>query len=84
MALSFLVQAFISRELCSLREAAYCYEELLLSEPENFRFYTSVAEIYYTLGGKDNFLLARKYYSHSLLLNKDQNLRSLYGLHAVG
>merc|ERR1712137_144871 len=67
----------------SLREAAYCYEELLLSEPENFRFYTSVAEIYYTLGGKDNFLLARKYYSHSLLLNKDQNLRSLYGLHAT-
>jgi len=66
-----------------LREAAYCYEEVLILEPENFRHFTTVAEVYYSLGGKENFLLARKYYAHSLWLNKDQNLRSLYGLHAT-
>eukprot|EP01113_Clastostelium_recurvatum_P008094 TRINITY_DN13796_c0_g1_i1.p1 TRINITY_DN13796_c0_g1~~TRINITY_DN13796_c0_g1_i1.p1 ORF type:complete len:320 (+),score=47.20 TRINITY_DN13796_c0_g1_i1:1-960(+) len=65
-----------------LKQAASCYEELILSAPQNYLYYLRYAEIVYTMGGTENFRLARKYYAHSLELNERNNVRALYGLAA--
>lgn len=39
-----------------------------------------IDQIYSTLGGLDNLRTARKHYSHSIELNKQQNLRAYLGL----
>jgi len=61
------------------KNAAFCYEELILSAPQNYHFSTKYAEILFTIGGYDNLKLSRKYFSNSLELNST-NLRALYGL----
>jgi len=62
------------------KNAAFCYEELILSAPQNYHLFTRYAEILYTIGGYDNFKLARKNFAHSLELQETGNLRALYGL----
>lgn len=37
-------------------------------------------QVYSTLGGLENLRTARKHYSHSIELNKQQNLRAFLGL----
>jgi tetratricopeptide (TPR) repeat protein len=62
--------------------AAFCYEDLLLSDPMSYLLHCRLAEILYTIGGSENYLAARKYFSQSLHLKKN-NPRALFGLEMV-
>src|SRR5690606_16439950 len=59
------------------KKAAFCAEELILSNPHNYLYMLQYAEILYTMG---DYKLARKYFCESLNLNKENNMRALYGL----
>jgi len=61
------------------KNAAFCYEELILSFPQTYQYYYKYAEILYTIGGFDNFKMARKYFAYVLELN-ESHLRALYGV----
>ncbi|KAJ1635821.1 hypothetical protein T492DRAFT_964167 [Pavlovales sp. CCMP2436] len=60
-------------------KAAYCYEELLLLQPNNHVFHAKYAEVMYTMGG-EHVKTARKYFAHSLNICPKNNARALYGL----
>uniref|UniRef100_A0A6B2L9P1 ER membrane protein complex subunit 2 n=1 Tax=Arcella intermedia TaxID=1963864 RepID=A0A6B2L9P1_9EUKA len=60
--------------------AAYCYEELILSDPQNYHYYTKYAEIKYTQGGLENLQTALNYFSSSIELCQENNLTAFYGL----
>jgi len=62
------------------KNAAFCYEELLLAMPGNYHLHSKYAEILYTMGGFENFRLARKYFSHALEMSDNFHARTLYGL----
>ncbi|TPP60431.1 ER membrane protein complex subunit 2-A [Fasciola gigantica] len=61
------------------KHAAFCMEEMLLSNPHNHLYCQRYAEIKYTEGGTENLELARVYFAQSCQLNPN-NLRSLLGL----
>ncbi|MPC33655.1 ER membrane protein complex subunit 2 [Portunus trituberculatus] len=74
------------QELCDLylkegdySKAAFCMEELILSNPHNHLFHTRYAEIKYTQGGLENMEIARSYFCQAAKLNPG-NVRALYGL----
>ncbi|XP_076065869.1 ER membrane protein complex subunit 2-like [Oratosquilla oratoria] len=74
------------QELCDLyikegdySKAAFCMEELILTNPHNHLYYTRYAEIKYTQGGAENMELARSYFSQAVKLNPS-NPRALFGL----
>jgi len=67
-------------ELNLYKNAAFCYEELILSSPQNYHLYTRYGEILYTIGGYESLKLARKNFAYSLELQDTSNLRALYGL----
>ncbi|KAF2073394.1 hypothetical protein CYY_005307 [Polysphondylium violaceum] len=87
---AWLELASIHINLLSYKSALFCYEEIILNAPINYLFYVKYAEISYSLGGADNFILALKYYTHSLELNSPldypeqdhppTNLPSIYGI----
>ncbi|CAH8613456.1 unnamed protein product [Heterobilharzia americana] len=64
---------------CDYKHAAFCMEEMILSNPSNHLYCQRYAEIKYTEGGTENLELARTYYTQACLLCPN-NLRSLYGL----
>lgn len=69
--------------LARFKLASYCFEELILAHPQNYHLYCRYGELLYSIGGqnpKHNLSLAKKYFSYSLKLSPDRNLRSLYGL----
>ncbi|KYQ90805.1 hypothetical protein DLAC_09446 [Tieghemostelium lacteum] len=79
--------------LLAYKNAQFCYEEIILNAPINYIFYVKYAEITYSLGGSDNYILALKYFTHSLELNPPviqnqddnsiqipTNLTSIYGI----
>ena len=49
--------------------AAFCYEELLLGRPHDYWINLKYAEMLYSVGGLENFLNARKYLTHCIILN---------------
>jgi len=59
--------------------AAFCLEELILSNPHNHLYHQRYAEIKYTAGGTENLELARSYFSYACRLCPS-NMRALYGL----
>uniref|UniRef100_A0A914CFB7 ER membrane protein complex subunit 2 n=1 Tax=Acrobeloides nanus TaxID=290746 RepID=A0A914CFB7_9BILA len=59
--------------------AAFCFEELLLANPQNSLYLRRIAEIRYTLGGTENVELARAYYEHAVKCN-NSDARALYGV----
>ena len=61
-------------------DAAYCLEEVLLSNPHNHLYHQRYAEIHYTLGGPESYTLACKHYAKAIKLNP-RNIRALYGYH---
>jgi len=66
---------------CSmLKQASFCYEELILIAPQNHHFHIRYAEILYSLGGYDNLKLARKYFAKALELSDCDSNRALYGI----
>jgi len=66
------------------KQAAFCYEELILGQPTHALYHLGYAELLYTMGGIDNFRTARKYYSAAIELSGGQNIRALYGLCLCG
>ncbi|XP_041362007.1 ER membrane protein complex subunit 2-like [Gigantopelta aegis] len=73
-------------ELCDLYitehdyvKAAFCLEELIMSNPHNHLYHQKFADIHYTMGGDENTKIARSYYSQAVKLNPN-NIRALYGL----
>lgn len=76
-------------ELCNLYmmegdygKAAFCMEEVLLHNPYSHLIHQRLGEIRYTMGGQDNFEIAKSYYAQAIKLNPN-NLRALYGLYLV-
>ncbi|CAK8697454.1 ER membrane protein complex subunit 2-like [Clavelina lepadiformis] len=60
--------------------AAYCMEELILSNSFNHLYHQRYAEIKYSKGGKENKELARQYFAQAVKLSNNCNMRALYGL----
>ncbi|XP_050395396.1 ER membrane protein complex subunit 2 [Patella vulgata] len=73
-------------ELCDLylcefdySNAAFCMEEVIMSNPHNHLFHQKYAEIRYTMGGAENMELARSYFAQAVKLNPN-NTRALNGV----
>eukprot|EP01095_Lingulamoeba_sp_RSL-Kostka_P009755 TRINITY_DN3377_c1_g1_i1.p1 TRINITY_DN3377_c1_g1~~TRINITY_DN3377_c1_g1_i1.p1 ORF type:complete len:308 (+),score=68.97 TRINITY_DN3377_c1_g1_i1:106-1029(+) len=64
---------------CKYEEAAFCFEEIILLNPNNPHIYTKYAEVLYTIGGEENYITARKYFSHALNLSINIS-RAKFGL----
>lgn len=63
-----------------IRNAVFCFEELLLANPHSYLSHSVLAEALYSLGQDvENVVLSQKYFCQSLLLKKS-NARSLFGL----
>jgi len=63
------------------KQSAFCYEELILVQPQNYHYYVKCAEAKYTIGGLENLLEAMNYYTLSLEITKENNNRALFGLY---
>lgn len=61
-------------------KAAFCLEELILTNPHNHLYFQKYAEIQYTINTTESHELARTYFSQALKLNQG-NLRALFGLY---
>lgn len=61
------------------RQAAYCYEEILLGNPMSLRINLRYADVLYTLGGAGNCRTARSYYAKAIELSQGTSARALYG-----
>uniref|UniRef100_A0A672LSG8 ER membrane protein complex subunit 2 n=1 Tax=Sinocyclocheilus grahami TaxID=75366 RepID=A0A672LSG8_SINGR len=61
-------------------KAAFCLEELMMTNPHNHLYCEQYAEVKYTQGGLENLELARKYFAQALKLN-NRNMRALFGLY---
>lgn len=71
-------------------KAAYCFEEILIQKPTNYLYNLKYAELMYSIGGGENLILARKYFSKAISLSEDplskeankehKNTRAIWGL----
>ncbi|KAG5856958.1 hypothetical protein ANANG_G00013420 [Anguilla anguilla] len=61
-------------------KAAFCLEELMMTNPHNHLYCEQYAEVKYTQGGMENLELSRKYFAQALKLN-NRNMRALFGLY---
>ena len=59
--------------------AAFCYEEIVLSSPMDTGVHCTLGELYVTIGGKENYVLARKHFAQCLELEKGC-IRAMFGL----
>ncbi|XP_033958080.1 ER membrane protein complex subunit 2-like [Pseudochaenichthys georgianus] len=64
----------------SYGKAAFCLEELMMTNPHNHLYCEQYAEVKYTQGGLENLELSRKYFAQALRLN-NRNMRALFGLY---
>ncbi|KAJ6694175.1 hypothetical protein OIU85_004916 [Salix viminalis] len=72
-----LAEIYISLQM--YKQAAFCYEELILSQPTVPLYHLAYADVLYTLGGIENLLTAKKYYSITIDLTGGKNTRALFG-----
>lgn len=70
--------------LLMYKQALFCFEELVLSQPGNALYHLRYAELLYTIGGLENYRAARKYYSAAVDLSGGKNIRALYGVVLCG
>ncbi|GAB2218790.1 hypothetical protein Drorol1_Dr00002022 [Drosera rotundifolia] len=73
-----LAESYVSLQM--YKQAAFCYEELLLSHPTVPLHHLAYADVLYTLGGLENLQTAKKYYASTIDLTKGTNTRALYGI----
>lgn len=76
--------ADIYTSLQMYKQAGFCFEELILSQPTNALYHLGYAELLYTMGGIDNLRTARKYYASTIELSGGKNMRALYGVCLCG
>uniref|UniRef100_A0A453N4L7 ER membrane protein complex subunit 2 n=1 Tax=Aegilops tauschii subsp. strangulata TaxID=200361 RepID=A0A453N4L7_AEGTS len=62
------------------KQAAFCYEELILAQPTIPLYHLAYAEVLYTLGGLENLQTAKKYYASTIQLTGGKNTRALFGV----
>ena len=68
--------------LCDFKGAAYALEQVILGSPLDAEMHRMLAEVYATLGGLENLILARKHMSQSLELDSS-SVRAQLGLVSV-
>ncbi|XP_047941592.1 ER membrane protein complex subunit 2-like [Salvia hispanica] len=73
-----LAEIYVSLQM--YKQAAFCYEELLLSHPTIPLYHLSYADVLYTLGGVENLHAAKKYYAATIDLTGGKNNRALFGI----
>lgn len=61
-------------------KAAFCYEELIITNPHNHLYHERYAEILYTMGTLESLELSRGYFAQALKLHSS-NMRALFGLY---
>ncbi|EHB10695.1 Tetratricopeptide repeat protein 35 [Heterocephalus glaber] len=73
-----LAELYISEH--DYAKAAFCLEELMMTNPHNHLYCQQYAEVKCTQGGLENLELSRKYFAQALKLN-NRNMRALFGLY---
>lgn len=73
-----LAETYVSLQM--YKQAAFCYEELLLSQPTIPLYHLAYADVLYTLGGAENLHAAKKYYAATIDLTGGKNSRALFGI----
>ncbi|KAE9593626.1 hypothetical protein Lal_00036335 [Lupinus albus] len=73
-----LAEIYVSLQM--YKQAAFCYEELILSQPTVPLYHLAYADVLYTLGGLENLQTAKKYYSSTIDLTGGKNTRALFGV----
>jgi len=76
---AWLELADIYLENLDYPKALYCFEQVILLAPKNFHYYVKAAELLYTIGGTENLVNARQYYS-LVIASQPKNAQALYGL----
>ncbi|XVF06285.1 hypothetical protein REPUB_Repub06bG0034300 [Reevesia pubescens] len=73
-----LAEIYVSLQM--YKQAAFCYEELILSQPTVPLYHLAYADVLYTLGGLENIQTAKKYYASTIDLTGGKNTRALLGI----
>ncbi|KAM0052128.1 putative ER membrane protein complex subunit 2 [Helianthus debilis subsp. tardiflorus] len=73
-----LAEIYVSLQM--YKQAAFCYEELILSQPMIPQHHLAYADVLYTIGGLENLQTAKKYYASTIELTGGKNTRALYGI----
>lgn len=73
-----LAETYVSLQM--YKQAAFCYEELILSQPTIPLYHIAYAEVLYTMGGLENLQTAKKYYASTIQLTGGKNTRALFGV----
>ncbi|CAA3010399.1 ER membrane complex subunit 2 [Olea europaea subsp. europaea] len=73
-----LAEIYVSLQM--YKQAAFCYEELILSQPTMPLYHLAYADVLYTFGGVENLHMAKKYYASTTDLTGGKNTRALFGL----
>ncbi|XP_062218070.1 uncharacterized protein LOC133918285 [Phragmites australis] len=73
-----LAETYVSLQL--YKQAAFCYEELILAQPTIPLYHIAYAEVLYTMGGLENLQTAKKYYASTIQLTGGKNTRALFGV----
>ncbi|KAG6529799.1 hypothetical protein ZIOFF_012013 [Zingiber officinale] len=86
-----LAEIYVSLQM--YKQAAFCYEELILSQPTVSPYHLAYAEamisslscvliqqVLYTMGSLENLQTAKKYYASAITLSGGKNIRALYGI----
>ncbi|TVU33566.1 hypothetical protein EJB05_25391 [Eragrostis curvula] len=73
-----LAETYVSLQM--YKQAAFCYEELILAQPTIPLYHLAYAEVLYTMGGLENLQTAKKYYASTIQLTGGKNTRALFGV----
>ncbi|KAG8487071.1 hypothetical protein CXB51_020755 [Gossypium anomalum] len=73
-----LAEIYVSLQM--YKQAAFCYEELILSQPTVPLYHLAYADVLYTLGGLENLQTSKKYYASTIDLTGGKNTRALLGV----
>ncbi|XP_041022331.1 ER membrane protein complex subunit 2-like isoform X1 [Juglans microcarpa x Juglans regia] len=73
-----LAEIYVSLQM--YKQAAFCYEELILSQPMVPQHHLAYADVLYTIGGLENLQTAKKYYASTIDLAGGKNTRALFGI----
>ncbi|KAF8388098.1 hypothetical protein HHK36_026764 [Tetracentron sinense] len=73
-----LAEIYVSLQM--YKQAVFCYEELILSQPMVPLYHLAYADVLYTLGGLENLQAAKKYYASTIDLTGGKNTRALFGV----
>jgi tetratricopeptide (TPR) repeat protein len=77
-----LAEIYVSLQM--YKQAAFCYEELILTQPTLPLYHLAYADVLYTIGGLENLIAARKYYAATIDLTGGKSTRALLGICLCG